>query len=66
MHLCRYVQQYEPKDPRTFKGNNLMKMSMKELFDSYGLDVQTIDFIGHAIALHRWHSREITHVDSGI
>ena len=51
--LCRYVQQYEPNNPRTFKGNDLTRMTMKELFDSYGLDVQTIDFVGHAIALHR-------------
>ena len=51
---CRYVQQYDQKNPRTFKGNDLSKMTMKELFDSYGLDVQTIDFVGHAIALHRF------------
>lgn len=50
---CRYVQQYDSNNPRTFKGNDLTKMSMKELFDSFGLEVQTIDFVGHAIALHR-------------
>jgi len=48
-----YVQEYDPKNPRTHKGNDLKRMTMKQLFDSYGLDVQTIDFIGHAIALHR-------------
>lgn len=48
------MQEYDPKNPRTHKGNDLRRMTMKQLFDSYGLEVQTIDFIGHAIALHRW------------
>jgi hypothetical protein len=29
-------------------------MTMGELYTYYGLDAQTVDFIGHAIALHRW------------
>ena len=51
--MRRYVQDYDPKNPRTHKGNDLKRMTMKQLFESYGLDVQTIDFIGHALALHR-------------
>lgn len=53
MMFCRYVQQYDPKNPKSLQGKDLKKMTMKELFDTYGLDAQTIDFIGHAIALHR-------------
>jgi hypothetical protein len=31
-------------------------MTMAELYTYYNLDAQTIDFIGHALALHRWGS----------
>ncbi|KAI8476475.1 MAG: GDP dissociation inhibitor [Monoraphidium minutum] len=48
-----YVEAYEEKDPATHKGLNLRAMTMAELYTYYGLDAQTIDFIGHAIALHR-------------
>ena len=48
-----YCQQYNPQDPSTFKGYDLTRMSMHQLYTEYGLDVMTIDFIGHAIALHR-------------
>ena len=27
-------------------------MTMAELYESFGLDEQTIDFVGHAVALH--------------
>ena len=52
MH-CSYIENYDPKDPKTFKGLDLAAMSMAELYKKYGLDPQTIDFVGHAIALHR-------------
>ena len=51
--LCRYVQDYKLKDPRTHKGNDLTKMTMAELYKSFGLEAQTVDFVGHALALHR-------------
>ena len=50
---CRYVQDYKEKDPRTHKGMDLTRTKMEELYKYFGLEVQTIDFIGHAIALHR-------------
>ena len=28
-------------------------MTMHELYAQFGLDVQTIDFVGHALALHQ-------------
>ncbi|KAK9802654.1 hypothetical protein WJX73_001138 [Symbiochloris irregularis] len=47
-----YVQSYKADDPRTHGGKNLQRMSMADLYKEYGLDAMTIDFIGHAIALH--------------
>lgn len=48
-----YVQDYNPADPRTHKGYDLTRMSMAELYKQYDLNEETIDFVGHAIALHR-------------
>jgi Rab GDP dissociation inhibitor len=48
-----YVEAYEEKDPATHKGLDLRAMTMAQLYQYYGLDAQTVDFIGHAIALHR-------------
>lgn len=44
---------YEERDPNTWKGLDLRTMTMAQLYTYYNLDAQTIDFIGHAIALHR-------------
>jgi hypothetical protein len=49
----RYVQDYDEKNPATYKGLNLHTMPMSALYAHFGLDAQTIDFIGHALALHR-------------
>jgi hypothetical protein len=54
---CRYVQDYDEKNPATYKGLNLHTMPMSALYAHFGLDAQTIDFIGHALALHRWVER---------
>lgn len=48
-----YVQDYDEKNPATYKGLNLYTMPMSALYAHFGLDAQTIDFIGHALALHR-------------
>ena len=50
---CRFVQGYNERDPKTHKGYNLRKMPMGAVYKEYGLDPMTVDFIGHAIALHR-------------
>lgn len=57
--LCRFVQGYDERDPKTHKGYNLRKISMGALYKEYGLDPMTVDFIGHAIALHRCHSPSV-------
>ena len=48
-----FVQGYDERDPKTHKGYNLRKMPMGAVYKEYGLDPMTVDFIGHAIALHR-------------
>ena len=46
-----FVQDYEKDDPRTHKGYDLDVITSRELFKEYGLDPNTVDFIGHALAL---------------
>lgn len=48
-----YVQDYDEKDPKTHEGLNIHNMTMAEVYKHFGLDEHTIDFVGHAIALHR-------------
>ncbi|KAG5041078.1 hypothetical protein JHK85_013554 [Glycine max] len=47
-----YVQNYNESDPKTHEGMDLTRVTTKELIAKYGLDDNTIDFIGHALALH--------------
>lgn len=47
-----YVQDYEENDPKSHEGLDLNKVTSRELITKYGLEDDTIDFIGHALALH--------------
>lgn len=51
-NLLLYVQEYDVNDPKTHKGLDLNKMTMLELYKYWNVNEQTIDFCGHAIALH--------------
>ncbi|KAJ8479805.1 hypothetical protein OPV22_023532 [Ensete ventricosum] len=48
-----YVQEYAEDDPKSHEGLDLHKVTTKEVISKYGLQDNTIDFIGHALALHR-------------
>lgn len=48
-----YVQDYEETEPKTHDGMDLRRVTARELFAKFGLEENTIDFIGHALALHR-------------
>lgn len=48
-----YVQDYDETNSTTYQGLDLRTMTMSQLYTHFGLDAQTIDFIGHALALHR-------------
>ncbi|KAH9697363.1 Guanosine nucleotide diphosphate dissociation inhibitor [Citrus sinensis] len=47
-----YVQEYEEDDPKSHEGLDLNKVTAREIISKYGLEDDTIDFIGHALALH--------------
>lgn len=47
-----YVQEYDENNSKTHQGYDLRRMTMKELFEAYGLGEDTIDFVGHSLALH--------------
>lgn len=47
-----YVQEYDENNSKTHQGYDLRRMPMKELFEAFGLGEDTIDFVGHSLALH--------------
>ncbi|KAK9109036.1 hypothetical protein Sjap_017096 [Stephania japonica] len=47
-----YVQDYEESDPKSHEGLDLYKVTARDVILKYGLDDNTVDFIGHALALH--------------
>ncbi|KAK9061813.1 hypothetical protein SSX86_018996 [Deinandra increscens subsp. villosa] len=49
-----YVQDYDDNDPKSHEGMDVTKVPAKDLISKkYGLDDNTVDFIGHALALYR-------------
>jgi Rab GDP dissociation inhibitor len=50
--LVSYVHGYEQSDPKTHQGMDLSKVPMKEVYKKYGVNADTIDFLGHAVALY--------------
>ena len=50
--FLQFVQDVNEDDPATWKGNDLKNMTMQAVFDKFGLDANTADFTGHALALY--------------
>lgn len=48
-----YVQDMKEDDPRTWKDLNPNKDDTQSLYNKFGLDKNTQDFTGHALALYR-------------
>lgn len=49
-----YVQDYDDNDPKSHEGMDVTKVPARDLISKkYGLDDNTVDFIGHALALYR-------------
>ena len=46
-----YCQSVDVEDSATWQGRDLRALNMWELYREFGLDSQTVDFVGHAIAL---------------
>eukprot|EP01091_Cochliopodium_minus_P015897 TRINITY_DN577_c0_g1_i1.p1 TRINITY_DN577_c0_g1~~TRINITY_DN577_c0_g1_i1.p1 ORF type:complete len:441 (-),score=136.08 TRINITY_DN577_c0_g1_i1:76-1398(-) len=48
-----FIQSYDVNNPKTHSGfPDLEKVTMKDIFSHFGLVDDTIDFIGHSMALH--------------
>ncbi|XP_019173160.1 PREDICTED: guanosine nucleotide diphosphate dissociation inhibitor At5g09550-like [Ipomoea nil] len=47
-----YVQEFEESDPKTHQGMDLNAITAKDFITKYELEDDTIDFIGHSLALH--------------
>lgn len=47
-----YVQDYDENDPKSHEKMDLRKVTAREVISKYGLDDNTVDFIGHALALY--------------
>lgn len=48
-----FVQDYREDDPKTWKDVDPNNTNMAQVFEKFGLDKNTQDFTGHALALHR-------------
>ena len=48
-----YVQEFREDDTKTWKELNVNVATGKELYTKFGLDPETADFTGHALALYR-------------
>ncbi|KII93786.1 hypothetical protein PLICRDRAFT_88115 [Plicaturopsis crispa FD-325 SS-3] len=47
-----FLQSWKDEDPETHQGIDLDKDSMKSVYEKFGLEAGTQDFIGHAMALY--------------
>ena len=47
------MQEFEENDPKSWKDMDPHKNTMNEVYKKFGLDENTSDFVGHALALHR-------------
>ncbi|KAI6332024.1 Rab GDP dissociation inhibitor alpha [Pyricularia oryzae] len=50
--FIEWVGTFDLKDPATHKGLDLSSCTMKDVYDKFGLETGTKDFIGHAMALY--------------
>ena len=51
-NMYKWLARIDIEKPETWEGKDISKMKMSELYSSFGLDGQTVDFLGHAVALH--------------
>ena len=52
INLYKYVQNVDVNDQKTWNNMDIMKQPMSDIFKHYNLEENTIDFLGHAVALH--------------
>lgn len=49
--LYKFILQCNFEDPKTWNNFDLNVVPMKDVYAKYGVSEQTIDFLGHAVAL---------------
>ena len=52
MNFYKYVENLEVEDKSTWKDIDIMTQPMIDVYKKYKLEENTIDFLGHAVALH--------------
>ena len=52
-NFLAYAQDFREDDPKTWKDFDPRTQTMAQLYEKYGLDENTQDFTGHALALYR-------------
>jgi len=50
--FLEWVGAYKEDDPATHNGMAMNKVTMKEVYDKFGLEPSTRDFVGHSMALY--------------
>lgn len=50
--LYKYIKGVVPENPMTWEGVDVREAPMQEVFNKFGIEENTIDFLGHAVALH--------------
>merc|ERR1712098_602686 len=48
-----FVQDFSEEDPKTWKEVDPKTTTMTDVYKKFGLDENTCDFVGHALALYR-------------
>ncbi|KAL1296955.1 hypothetical protein AAFC00_004558 [Neodothiora populina] len=51
-NFLEFVGSYKEDDPATHKGLDINNSTMKDVYDKFGLEATTRDFIGHSMALY--------------
>jgi len=51
-NFFQFAASWDPADPATHKPFDARRNSMAQVYEYFGLQPDTIDFIGHAVALH--------------
>ena len=52
MNFYKFIENVEENDKSTWKDLDLETVPMKDVYKKYKLEENTIDFLGHAVALH--------------
>eukprot|EP01110_Echinostelium_bisporum_P011968 TRINITY_DN6109_c0_g1_i1.p1 TRINITY_DN6109_c0_g1~~TRINITY_DN6109_c0_g1_i1.p1 ORF type:complete len:445 (+),score=227.07 TRINITY_DN6109_c0_g1_i1:21-1355(+) len=50
--FLQFVSEFEKDEPKTHNGKKVGSMTARDLMKDFGLEADTVDFIGHALALY--------------